>query len=181
MRTADIKVGTDYAYRSSTYSGATQVTVLETAVPREEGWSFNRRTIRNGVRVKMVKPDGNGKEFIATSKQIDQEWETYAEQAERNRIARERRAEEDAIERAERARQARTLDEYLRGHGVESREVHVWRGWNREALAAAGFPITDDKVLTTISSLDDLMTRGRVTLDDITPLLADAGRSLESA
>lgn len=183
MRTTEIKVGTDYAYAHADYASRSRVHVLETGVPRNEGWRPGRK-VRNGIRVRF---ESNGSEAVVASREIREEWEPYAQrQAD---IAKARKANEEHVRRvmAERARQAKVLDDYLAGHGIEAKSVTYYdRKGLRATLEAAGFPVisTDGNTVavhTRISSIRDFVLDGEVKVDDLTPVLADLSHRLPKA
>lgn len=180
MKTADIKVGTDYAYFSHKYSVARQVTVLETRVSENQGYGYNRRTVKSGVRVQFVTGPQAGKEAVVSSRQIERPWDEQERLNENARLAREAAADSERKTAAHRANVARRLDDHLKAHG-KGETIYPARVHNKvqkAALEAVGFEWVEDGpwkegFVTRITDLDDLMRRGEVDLRDVEFLLAD--------
>lgn len=188
MKTTEIKVGTDYAYSHNNYGTRSKVHVLEVGVERGEGYSYlsrgSRRKVKNGVRVRYE----NGSEGIVPSREIREEWEPYAERQKAEQKARQESQAALRRKMAERARQAKVLDDYLAGHGVEAMTIRFYGEEVREALVAAGYEVLHTgsigetpAVQSRIKSLRDFVAMGRVDVDTLAPVLADLSHRLPKA
>lgn len=172
MKTSEIKVGEHYAHGRGKYSSRTRVKVLETGLPEQFGYRSTRNT---GVRVEWQAPHYRvGQQTTVSSRDIVRLWSEQELRNESARQASEERAERVARELAEHANFAARLDRVLSAHGVEAKSAYVYRANQREALKAAGLTVdTDERVLTRVTDLNELISQGRVSLKDAGYLLAD--------
>lgn len=183
MKTSDIKVGEHYAYFNHKYASGVRVEVLETGVAQTQGYSYSRRTVKSGVRVKQVGGPRDGVEFTVTARQIERPWAEQERINERAREAREAREDSARKTAARRANLARRIEDRLAAHGVEVRpyKARINDRAQNAALRANGFKWVEDDTslynhgfVTRITDLDDLMRNGDVAERDVEVLLADA-------
>jgi hypothetical protein len=86
MRTADIKIGEEYAvapqwaydfrYPVTKMSNTKHVRVLETGIEQTRGGYFSPGTAKTGVRVEYVEDGGTG---VVTSREVQQPWAEFVE------------------------------------------------------------------------------------------------------
>lgn len=181
MRTADIKVGEEYAQFSHKYASARRCKVVETGVNETQGYGFSRRSVKSGVRVEWLSGPQAGNQSVVSSRQIERTWAEQEQINERARLAREAREDGERKTAARRANLARRIEDRLAAHGVEVRPypAPVRDKVKAAALRANGFQWTEGEnriyegFVTRITDLDDLMRSGDVSERDVEVLLAD--------
>jgi hypothetical protein len=93
VKSADIEVGQEYAYRSWSYNTPRRVKVVAKNLPYDYRDSYkphyHRVAIKNGVRIQLWEDGKFGHETVVASKTIDVTW---AVQEQTNRIRREKAA-----------------------------------------------------------------------------------------
>lgn len=140
MKTADLKTGTEYAYKPHSYSTPTKVTVL---VPAFDGRAKVRRGFSDRTeRVKGVKVEfkGGATEVVRPQTLVS----TWAEHQKQKRASQRYAREAAARKAAELQTAAETvvaLDGLLRSKGAKVHPgAYCYRDEQQEALRAAGMP-----------------------------------------
>lgn len=185
MKTADIKVGEDYAYFAYKHSNAERVTVTATGVAQQGSRHYYGRgpTTKSGVTFTFVNGSRKGQSMTARAQTIVRPW---AEQQVIEDNAREARKQRDDYARATAARRAATaarIEAVLEAHG-EPVATYLPTFWSQkvhlDALVAVGFKIGKssygdrDAIVTRITGLDDFMVKGTLPEKVIEVLLADS-------
>lgn len=141
MRINEIEVGVHYAYKAHSYATEREVEVLETRVLRKEGYSWSKREVRNGVKVRFVKDDQIA---VVPSREISETWFKYAERKARQDEAATRRRNEEVAQLHSRAALAQQIEESLAASDVVATRRRVRQGYV-DYYREAGFTVEEEQ------------------------------------